>query len=196
MLPSYSEAVCIAGGPSLTRVDCAYAEGRAPIIGVNDAYRIAALDILYASDYAWWHHHWAQVVKLDCMKFTCAQDDPDPPPVSVLPAEFGTDLRSNTLNLGGNSGFAALHLAILCGARRIYLLGYDMKGRSPAHWFGQHPTGLRKTGNYPAWAQYLNQAPKPAGVEIINCSRDTAINCFPQATIQEALCGPAYSKSE
>ena len=78
-------------------------------------------------------------------------------------------------------------LAFHMGAARILLLGYDMKfsKSGAAHWFGDHPDNIRS--NYAPWIQHMNEVAKQNLVEIINCSRDTALDCFPQMTIQEAL---------
>ena len=64
----------------------------------------------------------------------------------------GLSLDPDKLVTGHNSGFQALNLAVLAGARRILLLGYDGKagqdGRT--HWSGGHP---RPTAAG-AWEQY------------------------------------------
>ena len=47
--------VCLASGPSLTTEDVAYVRGRATVIAVNDAVRLAPwADVLYSNDSTWW----------------------------------------------------------------------------------------------------------------------------------------------
>jgi hypothetical protein len=50
--------VCIGGGPSLTRDDVDYCRGKAFVIAINDAYKLAPwADALYACDGLWWRWH-------------------------------------------------------------------------------------------------------------------------------------------
>ena len=178
--------VCIAGGPSLTKEDADYASQRAQVVGINDAYRITDVDYLYASDYEWWQHHEDAVKDLDCRRITGKQDRKGLPDcVESWDAEHGADLTRPVVNFGSHSGFAGLHLAILLGAKKVLLLGYDGKSGGKVHWFGKHPKPLRNTGAYERWAQLYGQTAHP--VPIINCSRDTVITAFPRMTIQEAI---------
>jgi hypothetical protein len=86
-----------------------------------------------------------------------------------------------------NSGFQAMNLALHFGVKRILLLGYDMKfAKSGAsHWFGDHPDNTRS--NYHRWLPNFETAAKQNLVEIINCSRDTALEAFPRMSIEDAL---------
>jgi len=63
------------------------------------------------------------------------------------------------------------------------------------HWFGAHPAGLNNPDpdNLAAWAHaFTRMAPGLAqlGVEVVNCSRRTAITCFPRAPLEEVLAWP------
>lgn len=102
-------------------------------------------------------------------------------------------LEPDGLATGRNSGYQAINLAILTGATRILLLGYDMQGECrQMHWFGDHP---QKTspGTVAGFVRGYNALAKqlPPGVEIINCSADTALTCFPRAAIESVLPDPA-----
>lgn len=75
----------------------------------------------------------------------------------------------------------------MLGFDRVLLLGYDMKGRG-AHWFGEHPSGLSRDTNYEKFVEdYMQMHPENFGFEVINCTRDTALRCFPQLQLEEAL---------
>lgn len=97
-------------------------------------------------------------------------------------------LGHDRVHFGGNSGFQAINLAFLWGATRIILLGFDCKAvAGKDHWFGQHPQGLKQVQPYNLWLEHYPQLAydlKREGVTVINCSRDTAINCFERATIE------------
>lgn len=100
--------------------------------------------------------------------------------------EKGLSGARDRITYGGNSGHQAIHLAYNLGASRILLLGYDFGGQG--HWFGDHPQPLFSGHNFDMWLTemaYLAQALAGKGVEVINCSRESAITCFPRKTIAE-----------
>lgn len=88
-----------------------------------------------------------------------------------------------------NSGAGAASLAAFWGARRIILLGYDcQKTGGRAHWHGDHPAGLGNAGSVDKWpAQFRLLASHLAGLEVINCSRETALQAFPRRPLEEVL---------
>ena len=89
----------------------------------------------------------------------------------------------------GNSGAGAMALAALAGARRILMLGYDcQRTGGKAHWHGDHPKGMGNAGSMPKWpAQFEKCKAGLAGVEIINCSRATALAMFPRGDLEQCL---------
>lgn len=100
--------------------------------------------------------------------------------------------QPNALATGRNSGFQAINLAVLAGAARILLLGYDMKAEGrQMHWFGDHPqrTAPQTIAGYRDGFNRLARV-MPKGLQIINCSRDTALQCFPRAELESALPDP------
>ncbi len=88
-----------------------------------------------------------------------------------------------------NSGAGAIALAAHWGVRKIVLIGYDcQKTGGQAHWHADHPKGMGNAGSVDKWpAQFRDVAKNISGVEVINCSRDTALTVFPRATLEEAL---------
>ncbi len=94
----------------------------------------------------------------------------------------------DVIHQGSNSGYQAINLAYNHGATRIILLGYDMMLGNKAHWFGDHPNKVRSS--YPAFIRfYSDMAPqaKQLGLEIINCTRKTALHCFERKSLDSAL---------
>ena len=94
--------------------------------------------------------------------------------------------RPTGVKTGRNSGYQALNIAVHLGASRVLLLGYDMHGD---HFFGSHPDKSR-----PPFALCLKLWPtivaplKKAGVEVVNCTPNSALTIFPQMPLREALC--------
>lgn len=158
-------------------------------------------DVIYACDARWWKYHGDEV----CRQFRGArwthQDADEPrPEQDEVANRYGLQqamgrrrdgLGRDVMHYGDNSGYQAINLAYLWGAGRILLIGYDMQrtgGRS--HWFGDHPPELNAGSEYSAWAvrfRPLAADLRDEGVEVINCSRATAIDAFPLAALADVL---------
>ncbi len=99
------------------------------------------------------------------------------------------------LKTGYNSGYQAINLALLAGARRLVLLGYDMKAESSrrSHWFGDHPAVTDPLVFKSMVPHFRRLAVILAGrgIEVINCSAATALDCFRRATIESVFPDPA-----
>lgn len=89
----------------------------------------------------------------------------------------------------GNSGAACISLAAEGGAKKIILLGYDCgKTGGNSHWHGDHPPHLGNAGLISRWREnFERQAKDLSHLEIINCSRETALTCYPRARLEDVL---------
>jgi hypothetical protein len=103
----------------------------------------------------------------------------------------GASSKSDTIHLGGNGGYQAIGLAHMWGASRILLLGYDyQRTEGKTHWHGDHEGDLPNLGHLATWVRRIAELAadlRRRGVEVINCSRATAITCFARAPIEVAL---------
>lgn len=158
---------------------------------VNDNYRLAPwADWLYACDGAWWKVY-ANDVR-DTFAGECWTRDQAAADKYGLhwirsASNPGLSVDPRVIHEGGNSGYQALNLGVHFGAKRILLLGYDMGGK---HWFGDHPDSLPVQSNYRIFLDNFATLPNDlarAGVEVINCTRDTALTVFPRSTIEREL---------
>lgn len=188
--------ILIANGPSLTsaQVNTArniWAEGRAHAIGINDAYRIAPwVDALYACDPEWWHVHIKAVRDTNIVSLYCQDEETcDRYGLWWTPGKHkaGLSTAASCIHYGRHSGFQALNVAFHLGARRIMLLGYDCRTHNGmTHWFGDHPGVLHQKSSYDGWAAaYADAVPmlRAAGVEVFNCTPNSAITAFPHTTL-------------
>jgi hypothetical protein len=96
------------------------------------------------------------------------------------------------LATGGTSGYAALNLAVLKGARLIVLLGYDyglVGGKH--HYHDAYPWHhVANDQSWSRWARNFNaMAPRlrARGTYVLNASPASAIECFPKCDIETAL---------
>jgi hypothetical protein len=164
------------------------------VVAINDAHRLASwADVLYSSDQHWWAYY-KGVSGFAGRKYGIA-------PLSPLPAwnvtvlantgDAGIERDPRGLRNNRNSGGAGINLAVHLGARRILLLGYDMgHTHGKAHFFGEHPSRLRAESPFESFlAHFRMMVPhlRTLGVEVINCSRETALDCFPRQPLEAAL---------
>ena len=184
--------IVIAPGPGLTQADCDTARAF-KVLAIGDAYRLIDADYHYHSDRAWWDAHLP--IPGRATRYAPCESDDDREWAQgrgLIPyaAGPGSGLGLDRILYNHNSGGAGINLAFLLGARRIILLGFDMQnagGRS--HFFGDHPPGLRTT-NAVVHIPYFDQLAadlKHQGVEVINCSRETALYQFKRATLEQVI---------
>lgn len=200
----------LASGPSMSQAVADAVKGRCKVIAVNnqgidtvvDDVLHPALapwaDILYAADRRWWIENQKNARTFAGIKVTIEPvggserlhfDD-----VFIL-KNAGKDVlfdpRPTHLGGGGNSGFHAVHLAAHLGATKILLCGFDMKaGPTGQHWFGEHPWCRDLKMCFDIFIDRFERSAnafRKQGVQIINCTPDSALKCFPFMTIEEAL---------
>ena len=181
-------AVCIASGTSLTKEDVNYCQGKASVYVVNNCYQIAPwADVLYACDEEWWDHYKPEFAGA---KWTLNENASKKYNLNYIEHDAeALFCDKERIATGNNGGFQALNLAFIHGFRRILLLGYDFQN-SGQHWHGRHKGRLHKSPDMRRWIRHMENAyplMQNAGLEVINCSRDTAINCFPRKAITEVL---------
>jgi hypothetical protein len=183
--------VCVAGGPSLTVADVEYCRDKADVMVVNNGYVIAPFaKWMYGCDYRFW-----EVYESTWREFAGERWTRDPDAAERWDLKWiqssagkGLSLDPKLIHEGENGGYQVINLAFHFGAKRILLLGYDMNGLG--HWFGKHEGGLQDATDFSHRVPHFTQLAadlKAVGVEVINCTRDTALTCFPRSTIQEVL---------
>lgn len=174
--------ICIASGPSLTADDCTLARDSGhPIIAVNTSFKaIPDCQYIYAADFSWWEKHYREI-----------QTSAELWTSSVSAAiHHRLNFFSHPDNESFNSGQRAIQLAVQQGARRIILLGYDCDIEAGTHWHGDHPSALKNPDNVSVsrWhVEFSRLVPLLDKVEILNCSRRSALTCFPISTFETAL---------
>jgi hypothetical protein len=194
--------VCLATGPSLTQADVEFVKGKATVVAVNDAHRLAPwADVLYSSDRYWWRHYRGVPgfgglrVTIEYAKRRAALELQRFDPAMVFmrwDGDRGVCTKPDGLRTcAANSGGAALNLAVHLGARTVILLGYDMGDvTGQKHFFGRHPAPLSNTHNFPTWRTAF-QSMRPAldrlGIKVLNCSRTTSLSAFPCVALEDAL---------
>jgi hypothetical protein len=197
----------LASGPSMSREMADYVRGKCRVIAVNnqgiDTVDTATgalvpafapwADVLYASDAKWWLQYADRARSFTGTKVTARHGLVPWPEVFSLAVSVRVpyDPSPEHIVTGGNSGYAALHLAIQRGASRVLLCGYDMQEvRGKRHWFGTHEGKLENEQRYSGWIanfERLSLALKPMGVSVINCTPGGRLTGFKKAKLEETL---------
>ncbi len=201
-----STVIVAATGPSLNESVAAQciASGL-HTIAVQDAYKLFPnAEILYGCDAAWWNEHegvpgfsnerWSShnIVKDD--KLAAAKRWG----LHLIQGERrpGFSFDHQRIHYGGNSGFQAINLAIHLGAKRILLVGFNMKNEKNKsnndviyHFFGRHRGPTLRNNDPTVFIPAFQEAARRLNgqVEIVNCTPRTALRCFPCMDLDKAL---------
>jgi hypothetical protein len=195
-------AVIIASGPSLTAEDVAIVRAsreadRIRVVSVSNAFKHCATwaDAFFAADRRYWRHYLREMLAAGVPQkrmVTCCNVTAEADKIARVRAANRPGLGTYQLHTGGNSGWMGLNLAFLYGARRIYLLGFDM-GAAPdgkRHFDGDHPKPLVQAMPFAEWIHRIDKAApqlKAEGCKVVNCTRRSALKCFPMSTVEAEL---------
>jgi len=151
-------------------------------------------DLLYACDGDWWDEYIDEARK-KCQSELWAYDFNASEKYGLNRIEGDTRGkglgRNGIIHTGGNSGYQAVNLVYLLEAKKIILLGFDMqRTNGKSHWHGDHPQRLNRTSDMKSWVQKFNNLARDlreAGIEVINATRETALDCFKRVPLEVAL---------
>ena len=190
-----STVFILGGGPSLKDIEVPRLKGRR-VIACNNAFILAPwADVLCWADAAWYEWNWRDLHHHLGPYRVCWRRMPEMPGAASFERlfEFHKPLAISfdpTGVVGANTGHGALNLAVLFGASRVVLLGFDMKTRDGAHnWHNFHqrqPEGDPYRGFIAALEAAAPELVR-AGVECFNASPDSALECFPKISFADAL---------
>jgi hypothetical protein len=174
--------ICLASGPSLTLEDIERVRlSGLNTIAVNTTWeKVRFCDVLYAGDNAWWRDN-IKFVDIPAERWTCSKSA-----AQVHKIRY----RQKWIKDGYNSGALAIELAAFFGASVVLMLGYDCSVKNGSHHHGDHPKTHNPTPDRcKTWEGQFRQLNKLCTeTQIINCSRETALECFPRMDLESALC--------
>ena len=176
------------------------------IIGINVAYLLGDwIDMLFFGDVGFFLKHQNELAKFPGMKISCHPRADRYNWIKYTPKDTkhskGISDNPKMVSWNGNSGAAAISIAANAGAKRIMLLGFDMKldDVKKQHWhdaYGRYGnrnnTDRRKANKLPfnrhlVGFEQISKDAKKRGIEILNCCPDSAITQFPKLTVNEVL---------
>jgi hypothetical protein len=194
----------LASGPSMSKGIADYVRERCRVIAVNnqgidtlvDGQLRPALaswaDVLYASDAKWWIQYRDRALSFRGDKVTVQSQVPFAEVLSLkMSRNIPYDPSPDSIVTGGNSGYAALHLAVQRGASKVILCGYDMREvGGKRHWFGSHEGKLESVQRYTNWIANFTRLSlmlEQMRVEVVNCTPKSALRCFKMGNLLEVL---------
>ena len=190
---SGQDVYIIGGGPSLEKFDWNLLKGK-KTIGCNNAYQLGyeVCKVCIFGDKKWYHNHKESLASYIGVVYGAEpslQEKSISPNIQML-KRYARGICEDGVGWNGNTGFTAINLAILLGAKRIYLLGFDMKRTADrSNW---HINNLDK--NPPSvyqkfinWSKYVKKdwETKYSHIEIINVTDDNALEIFPKVGVAE-----------
>ena len=188
----------IGGGPSVSKCNLEHLRGRT-VLAVKDSARMLPwATCLWGIDPQWqrnrvellttfrgerWIGSWidCELEALPGVRYVCLRNGRK---------VFGLSVDPSYVVAGGNSGYSALNFATLRGAKKIALVGFDMREEANAtHWFETYPwrsSGAAK--NLVRWAPNFDEIGRDAkrlGIEIVNTSPISLIKAFPYVSFED-----------
>ena len=174
------------------------------IIGINAAYLLGDwIDFLFFGDKRFFLKNRKALAKFNGLKISChsqisrgayAEDQVKFLAKDKARSKGITPLRDK-ISWNANSGAAAISIAVHTGAKRIFLLGFDMALKENHQHFHRHyvkKDGKLQASKLPFHRHLLGfptiaKQTKALGVEVYNVSHNSAIQCFKKLTLEEAL---------
>lgn len=177
------------------------------LFGVNRIFQdVPDLELLFGTNHQFWDYYLQLGLKdHPCEKWTNSEEAAQRHGLSYIPGvdKSGVSLNPDRIHHGHSSGFCLLNLAILMGARKIVLLGFDLRfapdydgrqqlvGSSPRHYFSEYPPELQhwpkvsvQQGKHLELLKQYQSVARQNVAEIINCTGPNSIlDCFPMSDI-------------
>jgi hypothetical protein len=173
------------------------------VIGVNMSYKIGNwIDVVMFGDSGFFSKERVGLSQFPGLKVACNPTSKAERWIKTLGRDGqhskGLSTNPTMVSWNGNTGAAAINLAVHFGAKRILLLGFDMDidSHKMQHWhnlYGKGPVADDRRKRKLPFARHIACFPiiavdaKKLGVEIINVSPDSAIDNFPKMSIKELL---------
>lgn len=183
----YRETFLVAGGPSLKGFDFDKLRGRS-VIAINDALlQLPWATAMFSADKVWVSKRHEQIKAFTGEKYIAVTEVPSNHIAGVHYLDkiraTGLSLSPDAVHVSGSSGYGALNLAFILGAKKITLLGFDYK-ESSQHWY--NPNHWNKTKNnisFPLWTAAFDstvEVLQQHSVIVLNASVDSAVTAFPK----------------
>ena len=179
----------LGGGPTLLELLNGVEINNNPVIGINNAFRLGEwVDVLWFADsrFYWWYRK--DIDQFNGLKLTY---DRHPelmgsvkrqPCLHVVNGRSGHGLSFDRINFNASSGGSSINVAFHLGAKRVILLGFDMRFVDGiSNWWDYDTLVPKRVKGYDNFVKPFYQIKKDAdkyGLEILNGTPDSALTMF------------------
>jgi hypothetical protein len=185
----------IGGGPSLQGFEWGLLRGK-HTIGCNSAFTLGAdvCNICVFGDAKWFLKYKPELKRYKGLVVTnCTNLKSDPTPWLLYMERKPSGLHTDCLGWNGNTGASAINLALILGAKRVILLGFDMKlgkGNKP-NWHDRvidRPSAEVYTRFLGGFQDVVRDwGSKFSDRDIVNATPGTALQAFPVVELTSCL---------
>jgi len=202
-------AIVCGTGPSITpEIIKAVDNSGHRVFGANRAWEIFKCDVVHGCNYQFWDHHWPQIKDQPFDKWTTRPElEGKYPGLNYIEErwEDGLSTEQNWISAHHGTGPQLVNIAYLYGCTRLLLVGWDMRylGKTgPStytrrRYLDEDPLTLNhwpRTGEKGEHTGLIKEMetihPEDYGIEIINCTKDSAMHCFPMGDLNEEITAP------
>lgn len=187
-----ADVAIVGGGPSLRGFDWR-ALHPFKVIGCNAAFLLtaAACHVGFFADRPWFDAYQERIEAFAGPVVTnCEEGFTNHPWVHYMERR-DIGLHTEALGFGGNSGCSAINLALVMGAKRVLLLGFDCKlgAQQEMNWHDMRMEPAQP-GVFPKFQEGFHAIARDLprvfpGCEVINCTPDSALTCFPVGKLED-----------
>jgi len=176
------------------------------VIGVNAAFLIGDwMDMVFFGDGKFYFQNQEAMNAYPKLRVTCNPNLHKRPHIKEIKFmardgnhAVGLTTKKGHISWNHNSGAAAMNVAVHMGAKRIFLLGFDMTtdDKKNLHWHSEYSTightRTRKEKSLPYHKHtpsfpFIARDAAAQGIEIINVSLESTLKQFPKMNLEEAL---------
>lgn len=197
-----NDVYIVGGGPSLRGFDFSRLDDKVTV-GLNSAYtKLPNATALYWADETWAATNYDSLQRHQCkLRFSARFHLPE----NMLQrkgtagctylrrsGDIGFDTNPDNV-MGTHSGAHAINLVANLRPKRIILLGYDMRETPQhTHWHDFYPVHnpvgkhMYRDGFIPCIVA-MKKPLEDLGIEVVNCSMESALLCFEKDTIDNYL---------
>lgn len=183
----------IGGGPSLKDFNWELLRGK-NVLSINRAFQAVPWAIAtFWTDSRFYKWYQKDLKRFEGIKIACRYSQLYEKDTILVRSTggAGVDEYPYHIRAGNNSGFAALNVAYHLGAKKIYLLGYDMKSeRQSTHWHEGYVTSHNHDIYERAMMKDFIGAQKyykKLKVKLYNANPDSMMTHIEKCTVKQAL---------
>ena len=199
-------AIVCGTGPSITtEIIDAVNNSDCRVFGANRAHEIFNCDVVHGCNTAFWDHYWPVMKDLAFDKWTTRPElEGKYPGLEYIEErwEDGLSTESHWISAHHGTGPQLVNIAYLYGCTTLLLVGFDLRywGKTGErqykrrryldedvltlnHWPKSGPNG-EQTGLI---AELETIHPEDYDIKIVNCTKDSALTCFPMGDLNEEI---------